>query len=176
MMTLSRSMVRMRSRITRYWFIGVSSESKCFAHSPSHAFFTEAISSLSEASALPPRAAPFCFSTSAISASITSAASPTTESAARHSLLMSLGSLVEWITVLPGGMLGPKFVLVTLEPIAITTSALAMNSVNIFERERVEPPSASGCASGIALLPGLVATTGAGMSSASAASRSPASA
>ena len=59
---------------------------------------------------------------------------------------MSLGSLVEWMTVLPGGMLGLKFDFVRLEPIAITTSALAMNSVNIFERERVEPPSASGCA------------------------------
>ena len=38
MMTLSRSTVRIRSRMTRYWLIGVSSESRCFAHSASQAF------------------------------------------------------------------------------------------------------------------------------------------
>ena len=59
-----------------------------------------------------------------------------------------------------------------LEPMASTRSALAMNSVNIFGRERVEAPSAKGWLSGIALLPGLVVATGAGMSSASAASAS----
>ena len=65
---------------------------------------------------------------------------------------------------------------VRLEPIASTRSARFMNSANIFERERVEAPSASGWLSAMALLPGLVATTGAGTSSASAARRSPASA
>ena len=89
---------------------------------------------------------------------------------------MSPASLVEWMMVLPGGTPGPNGVLVRLEPIASTRSALAMKSVNIFERERVEAPSDSGWLSGIALLPGLVVTTGAGISSASAASRSPASA
>ena len=78
--------------------------------------------------------------------------------------------------VLPGGTDGPKLVTVRLEPIAMTTSDFFMKSANTFERERVAPPSASGWLSGIALLPGLVATTGAGSSSASAASRSPASA
>ena len=48
MMTLSRSTVRIRSRITRYWLIGVSSESKCLAHSACQAFLAAAISSLSE--------------------------------------------------------------------------------------------------------------------------------
>ena len=43
-----------------------------------------------------------------------------------------------------------------------------------FDRERVDAPSARGWLSGMALLPGLVATTGAGTSAASAASRSPA--
>ena len=78
--------------------------------------------------------------------------------------------------VLPGGTAGPKLVRVRLEPIASTRSARPMKSANIFDRERVAAPSASGWLSGMALLPGLVATTGAGMSSASAASRSPASA
>ena len=78
--------------------------------------------------------------------------------------------------VLPAGTPGPNGVLVRLEPIASTRSAFAMKSVNIFGRERVEAPSASGWLSGIALLPGLVVTTGAGISSASAASRSLASA
>src|SRR6516164_5029110 len=59
MMTLSRSTVRMRSRITRYWLMGISSESSCFPHSASHPFLAAATSSLSEASALPPPA-PFC--------------------------------------------------------------------------------------------------------------------
>ena len=77
MMTLSRSTVRIRSRITRYWLIGISSESRCFAHSASQAFLAAAISSLSAASALPPPP-PFWRPTSAISASSTSAASPTT--------------------------------------------------------------------------------------------------
>ena len=78
--------------------------------------------------------------------------------------------------VLPGGTPGPNGVLVRLEPIASTRSALAMKSVYIFGRERVDAPSDSGWFSGIALLPGLVVATGAGSSSASAASRSPASA
>ena len=78
--------------------------------------------------------------------------------------------------VLPVGTPGPNGVRVRLEPMASTRSAFAMNSVNIFGRERVEAPSASGWLSGIALLPGLVVTTGAGISSASAASRSLASA
>ena len=43
---MSRSTVRMRSRITRYWLIGTSSESKCLAHSASHAVLAAAISSL----------------------------------------------------------------------------------------------------------------------------------
>ena len=77
MMTLSRSTVRIRSRITRYWLSGVSSESRNFAHSPSHAFLAAAISSFSEVNALPPPG-PFWRDTSAISASSTSAASPTT--------------------------------------------------------------------------------------------------
>ena len=72
--------------------------------------------------------------------------------------------------VLPGGTDGPKWRLVRLEPIAMMTSAFFMKSANIFERERVEPPSDSGWLSAMALLPGLVATTGAGSSSASAAS------
>ena len=78
--------------------------------------------------------------------------------------------------VLPGGTPGPNGVRVRLEPTANTRSALAMKSVNILPRERVEAPSDSGWLSGMALLPGLVVTTGAGTSSASAASRSPASA
>ena len=77
MMTLSRSTVRIRSRITRYWLSGVSSESRNLAHSPSQAFFPAATSSLSEVNALPPPG-PFWRDTSAISASSTSAASPTT--------------------------------------------------------------------------------------------------
>ena len=77
---------------------------------------------------------------------------------------------------LPGGTPGPNGVRVRLEPTAKTRSAFAMNSVNMRGRERVEAPSASGWLSGMALLPGLVVTTGAGMSSASAASRSLASA
>ena len=48
MMTLSRSTVRIRSRITRYWLSGVSSESRNFAHSPSQAFLAAATSSFSE--------------------------------------------------------------------------------------------------------------------------------
>src|SRR6516164_9809255 len=42
MMTLSRSTVRMRSRITRYWLMGISSESRCFPHSASHPFLAAA--------------------------------------------------------------------------------------------------------------------------------------
>ena len=57
-----------------------------------------------------------------------------------------------------------------------TRAARAMKAVYIAGCMRVEPPSARGCTSGMALLPGLVAATGAGISSASAASRSPASA
>ena len=76
MMTLLRSTVRIRSRITRYWLSGVSSELRNFAHSSSQAFFPDATSSLSEVNALPPPG-PFCRDTSAISASSTSAASPT---------------------------------------------------------------------------------------------------
>ena len=87
---------------------------------------------------------------------------------------MSPASLVEWMMVLPGGTPGPNEVLVRLEPIARTRSARAMNVANIFDRERVEAPNARGWLSGMALLPGLVATTGAGTSSASAASASPA--
>ena len=78
--------------------------------------------------------------------------------------------------VLQVGTPGPNGVRVRLEPTANIRSAFAMNSVNIFGRERVEAPSANGWLSGIALLPGLVVTTGAGRSSASAAIRSPASA
>ncbi len=78
--------------------------------------------------------------------------------------------------VLQVGTPGPNGVRVRLEPTANIRSAFAMNSVNIFGRERVEAPSANGWLSGIALLPGLVVTTGAGISSASAASRSLASA
>jgi hypothetical protein len=85
---------------------------------------------------------------------------------------MSPASLVEWMMVLPGGTPGPNEVLVRLEPTASTRSARAMKVANIFERERVEAPSASGWLSAIALLPGLVATTGAGTSAASAASAS----
>ena len=69
--------------------------------------------------------------------------------------------------VLPGGTLGPNGVRVSEEPIARTTSARAMKSVNIFGRERVDAPSASGWVSAMALLPGFVVATGAGMSSAS---------
>src|SRR5215467_10091972 len=81
---------------------------------------------------------------------------------------MSPASLVEWMMVLPAGTLGPKFVLVRLEPMASTTSASLRNCANIFGLDRVAAPSANGWLSGIALLPGLVATTGAGKSSASA--------
>jgi len=91
-------------------------------------------------------------------------------------LFTSLASLVEWMMVLPGGTVGPKFVRVRLEPIASTRSASLRNCANIFGLDRVAAPSASGWLSGIALLPGLVATTGAGMSSASATRRSLASA
>src|SRR5262249_59464845 len=65
-----------------------------------------------------------------------------------------------------GGTAGPKFVTVRLEPIARIRSARPMKSANILDRERVAAPSASGWLSAIALLPGLVATTGAGDSSA----------
>ena len=78
--------------------------------------------------------------------------------------------------VLPGGTPGPNGVRVSEDPTANTRSAFAMNSVNIFGRERVEAPSESGWLSGIAPLPGLVMTTGAGTSSANAASAAPASA
>src|SRR5215469_1459189 len=88
---------------------------------------------------------------------------------------MSDGSLLEWIMVFLGGTAGPKFVTVRLEPIARMRSARLMKSANILDRERVAAPSASGWLSAIALLPGLVATTGAGNSSASAASCSEAS-
>ena len=60
MMTLLRSTVRIRSRITRYWLSGVSSELRNFAHSSSQAFLAAATSSLSEANALPPPPGPFC--------------------------------------------------------------------------------------------------------------------
>src|SRR5262249_52285626 len=106
MMTLSRSTLRMRSRITRYWLMGTSSESRCFPHSASHPFLAAATSSLSEASALPPPA-PFCRPTSAMTASSTSAASPITAWSTRYSLLMSAASLVEWMMVLPAGPPGP---------------------------------------------------------------------
>src|SRR5215468_1572875 len=79
-------------------------------------------------------------------------------------------------SLLPAGTLGPNGVRVRLEPTASTRSAFAMNSMNIFGRERVDAPSASGWLSGMALLPGFVVTTGAGMSSAKALSRSLASA
>ena len=75
MMMLSRSNVRITSRITRYWLSGMASESRNFAHSSSQAFFPCATSSFSDASALPPPG-PFCRATSAISASSMSAASP----------------------------------------------------------------------------------------------------
>ena len=52
MITLSRSTWRIRSRITRYWLIGTSSESRCFAHSASHACLIPAISSVSAARAV----------------------------------------------------------------------------------------------------------------------------
>ena len=80
------------------------------------------------------------------------------------------------MTVLPLGTDGPKLVTVRLEPIAMMTSAFLRKSAYILERERVAPPSASGWLSAMALLPGLVAITGAGSISASAASLSPASA
>jgi hypothetical protein len=76
MMTLSRSTVRIRSRITRYWLSGVSSESRNFAHSPSQAFLAAATSSFSEASALPPP--PLLAADLHDQASIASAASPIT--------------------------------------------------------------------------------------------------
>src|SRR5262249_15119863 len=140
-----------------------------------HSVFAAATSSLSEAGALAPPA-PFWRPTSAMTASSTSAASPTTASSTRYSLLMSLASLVAWMMVLPGGTPGPNGVLVRLVPTAKTTSALAMNSVYIFGRERVDAPSDNGWLSAIALLPGLVVATGAGINSASAASCSDASA
>ena len=77
---------------------------------------------------------------------------------------------------LPGGTEGPNGVRVRLVPTASTRSAFAMNSVNIFGRDRVEAPSDSGWLSAIALFPGLVVATGAGSSSANAASCSDASA
>ena len=77
---------------------------------------------------------------------------------------------------LAGGTAGPKFVTVRLEPIAGMRSARPMKSASILDRERVAAPSASGWLSAIALLLGLVATTGAGSNSASAASCSEASA
>src|SRR3954465_11703493 len=61
---------------------------------------------------------------------------------------MSSASLVEWMIALPGGTPGPNGVRVRLEPTANIRSAFAMNSVNIFGRERVEAPSASGGLSG----------------------------
>ena len=45
---------------------------------------------------------------------------------------------------LPAGTPGPNGVLVRLDPIASTRSALAMNSVYIFGRERVDAPSDKG--------------------------------
>jgi hypothetical protein len=82
MMTLSRSTVRMRSRITRYWLIGISSDSSCLPHSVSHAVLATATSSLSAASAFPPPPR-FCRPISAISASSTRLASPITAWATR---------------------------------------------------------------------------------------------
>src|SRR5215831_17440011 len=128
MMTLSRSTVRMRSRITRYWLMGTSSESRCFPHSASHSFLAAATSSLSEASELPPPA-PFCRPTSAMTASSTSAASPITAWSTRYSLLMSAASLVEWMMVLPAGTPGPNGVRVRLEPIASTRSAFGKGAL-----------------------------------------------
>ncbi len=54
MMTLSRSTVFIRSRMTRYWLSGVSSELRNLLHSSSQAFLPDATSSFSELNALPP--------------------------------------------------------------------------------------------------------------------------
>ena len=84
---------------------------------------------------------------------------------------------MEWMIVLPFGSAGPNEVLVRLEPIASTRSARAMNSQYIFGlRARGRAERQADGVSAIALLPGLVQATGAGISSASAASFSPASA
>ena len=72
MMTLSRSSVRIMSRMTRYWLIGVSSESRCLLHSARQAFLPAAMSSFRSASVLPPLPR-LCRLSSAMSASSTSA-------------------------------------------------------------------------------------------------------
>src|SRR4029077_8115872 len=101
---------------------------------------------------------------------------------------MSSASLVEWMIALPGGTPGPNGVRVRLEPTANIRTAFAMNSVNIFGRERVEAPSrrgvgggraappAGGWFGGIALWGGWVGPPGGGFGPAGAGSRSLASA
>src|SRR5262245_38647604 len=71
------------------------------------------------------------------------------------------------MNALPGGQDGPKCVSVRLEQIDSIRSQRAMKPANLLDRERVAAPSASGWLSAIALLPGLVATTGAGRRAAS---------
>src|SRR5262249_16705543 len=53
MMTLSRSTVRMRSRITRYWLMGTSSESSCFPPSPGPSLLARPASLLERGERIP---------------------------------------------------------------------------------------------------------------------------
>jgi len=95
---------------------------------------------------------------------------PTAASSTGTSLLMSVESRVAWAMRLPLGIGVAKLDRVKLQPMPKTTSAFCRNVCSCFEMPIPPEPSASGCASGKALLPGRVVITGASSSSANSRS------
>ena len=81
-------------------------------------------------------------------------------------MLTAVGSFVEWMITLPGGIALPYPVGVKLHPMPKTTSALSRNRATCLVVDVEAAPSESGWFSGKALLPGSVVITGACSSSA----------